>query len=517
MVCTEADIGDWKTTVKQKQWQLELSIRDIHPVKPALGEDLPLNVTGIPKRVLSTSELQITETPAEKLVQYIAEKKFSSLEVTRAFLKRAAVASRLVNCVTEFMQKAALERAMYLDEYLRKNGRTVGPLHGLPISTKEHMKHRGLECNAGFVSWMGVTYDSEALVAKILFDAGCIFYVRTTQPQTLMQLETSSSIHGVTVKPYNRNLTAGGSSGGEGALLGLRGSCLGIGSDIGGSIRNPAANNGLFGLKPTSHRLPLDGFVVPQAGAEQIMGVIGPMSTSLPGIELFMKTVLDGKPWTSDPTLVPMPWRASSSVTVTKRRFRVGILADDGVVRPHPPILRVLAAMRKSLEESGEFDIIEFPPYKHDEAWRIISSLYFADGGAEIKQLIDQSGEPWRPLSKFILHENTNVKELTVKELRELTAQRDRYRNEYHAHRNRVMASSEADLILCPAGPGLAPPLDCSKYWSYTSQWNLLDYPAIVFPTGAYGDTSDVRDIQYCSRNVRDEYNQKLCNSRCRV
>jgi amidase len=72
-----------------------------------------------------------------------------------------------------------------------------------------------------------------------------------------MHLEAGSNIYGVTVNPYNRNLTCGGGSGGDGALIDMRGSCLGIGSDIGGSIRSPAANNGLFGSKPTALRLPL--------------------------------------------------------------------------------------------------------------------------------------------------------------------------------------------------------------------------------------------------------------------
>lgn len=494
----------WEVPVEGKRQELEQSVQRIIGSTPGLTDDLPLNVTALPAIVLTDSQVRITEMPPEILLQEISAGKLSSLEVTRASLKRAAVASRLVNCVAELLQESAEKRATYLDEYFQKHGKTIGPLHGLPVSAKEHMSLKGLDCNAGFVSWMGTKSDSNAMIAQMLSDAGCVFYVRTTQPQTLMQLETSSNIYGVTVNPYNRNLTSGGSSGGEGALLGLRGSCLGIGSDIGGSIRNPAANNGVFGLRPTALRLPLAGLVAPQAGAEQILPVVGPMSTSVPGIELFMKTILDQEPWTRDPSLVPIPWRSISPDDV-RRKLRIGVLTSDGIVKPHPPILKALAAMRERLEASELFEIVNFEPYKHDEAWRIASSLYFADGGDEIKRVMAASGEPWRHLSKFILLDNPNVKALTIQELRNLTKQRDQYRTEYLRHRSGV------DLILCPAGPGLAPPLDTSKYWSYMSQWNILDYPAIVFPTGWYGNVADKPDASYCPLNEKDRYNQSLC------
>ena len=93
---------------------------------------------------------------------------------------------------------------------------------------------RNRRVNAGYVAWFDNVAADDANIVKVLWSAGAVFYARTTEPQMLMHLETSSNLFGVTVNPYNRRLTAGGSSGGEGALLGMRGSCLGIGSDIGG-------------------------------------------------------------------------------------------------------------------------------------------------------------------------------------------------------------------------------------------------------------------------------------------
>jgi Asp-tRNA(Asn)/Glu-tRNA(Gln) amidotransferase A subunit family amidase len=185
-----------------------------------------------------------------------------------------------------------------------------------------------------------------------------------------MHLETSSNIYGVTVNPFNRSLTAGGSSGGEGALLGLRGSCLGIGTDIGGSIRSPAANNGVYGLRPTTYRLPMNGLSAANDGEEQIVPVIGPMSTSLEGIKLFMRTIIAGKVWKQDPSLVPIPWRENE--TFIGDRLKVAVLWNDGVVKAHPPVLRALNEVVEKLKAHSDVDVVDWKPYKHDKAWEII-------------------------------------------------------------------------------------------------------------------------------------------------
>lgn len=291
-------------------------------------------------------------------------------------------------------------------------------------------------CNAAFISWHDHTPAANAHILDILWAAGAVFFARTTQPQTLMHLETSSNYFGATVNPFNRSLTSGGSSGGEGALVGLRGSCLGIGTDIGGSIRSPAANNGVYGLRPTSGRLPMQGMSATMLSAEHILAVIGPLSTSLAGVELFVKTLVDAQPWIREPSLVPLPWKSSPQFSTSNgsKTLRIGILSDDAVVRPHPPILRVLDQLSAKLKDVPGVSVVPFAPLRHDKAWQIISSLYFADGGAEEKAAVAASGEPWRPLSKFILHDNPNARELSIAEMWDLTAQRDAYREAFAKH-----------------------------------------------------------------------------------
>lgn len=320
----------------------------------------------------------------------------------------------------------------------------------------------------------------------------------------MMHLETDSNLYGVTTNPHNRHLTSGGSSGGEGALIALRGSGLGIGSDVGGSIRSPAANCGIYGLKPTAFRLPTDGLGYMMAGADTVETVLGPLSTSLSCLKLFMKTIVDAEPWLTEPALIPMPWRP---YTIPQDRpLRIGVLWNDGVITPHPPVTRALGNLTQRLREI-DVEIIDFPPHLHDESWAILASLYYTDGGEADTADIAKSGEPWLPLSTWIIKENPCVKRLSVGEMSYWLEEREAYRKEYALHWNKY----GIDALLCPVGPGVAPRHDTSKYWGYTSQWNLLDYPGVVFPVCKVDKDVDVGwedDGEILSG--KDEDNRKL-------
>lgn len=378
---------------------------------------------------------------------------------------------------------------------------------------------KGLGLNAGFVSWYDTKADEDAHILRILWEAGCVFYARTTQPQSLMHLETSNNLYGVTVNPFNRMLTSGGSSGGEGALLGIRGSCLGIGTDIGGSIRSPAANNGVYGLRPTSYRLPTDGWSATMAGQDHIIPVIGPLSTSLEGIKLFMKTVIAAKPWLTEPALLPFPWDEKKGLKPPGAKLKIGVLWDDGVVKPHPPVIRAMKEVVEKLKSVEDVEIVDWKPYKHDEAWAIIASLYFCDGAREEIDAINASGEPWRPLTTHIIKDNSYVKPLGIAELWHWQIKREAYKMAYAKVWNDTATGKSAtgelegmvDVILCPVGPGAAPLLDTAKYWGYTSQWNLLDYPALVFPVSRVDPEVDVADEGYQPMNEKDALNHSLC------
>ncbi|EPS42229.1 hypothetical protein H072_3933 [Dactylellina haptotyla CBS 200.50] len=514
---------DWESIAAERQAHRDGTIAALADLPDPISvpdfpdpANLPLNVYKTGRDQLTPQEIKLTETSPTLLLVRLANRSLSAVELTRTFLKRAAIAQKLTNCTTELLPTLALERAKYLDDYLAANNATVGPLHGLPISVKEHIGIKNHDLNAGFCGWVGNIANEDGAVLKPLYDAGCIFYVRTTQPQTLMHLETSSNIFGTTVNPFHRNLTSGGSSGGEGALIGMRGSCLGIGTDIGGSIRSPAGNNGLYGLRPTSNRLPMGGQAATMLGQEHIIPVVGPLSTHLSGLSLFMSTVIGAEPWLEDPALVPLPWREDShfpinAVTGRMKKIKIGVMRWDGVVMPHPPVLRAIDEVVAALETTpAEFEVVEWEETEAARAWDIISALYFADGAAQERAAMAKTGEPALPLSEWILTQPNVPKPPghTAEKLWQLTLQRDDFKKEFLAK----WLKSGIDVLLCPVGPGVAPRLGTAKYWGYTSLWNLLDYPAAVFPVSQVGE-KDTGEWEYAKgpgAGEKDVTNMKL-------
>jgi amidase len=228
---------------------------------PYLSKENCPDATKIPSEILSSSELEMTSAPTEMLLQNLREGKWSAVQVTEAFCHRAALAHQLTNCLAEIFFSTALSRAQELDTYFKTHKRPIGSLHGLPVSLKDTFRVAGVETGMGYVGWLGKTEtkESQSGVVNALERAGAVFYVKTNVPTSLMSGETDNNIMGYTWNPNNRNLSSGGSSGGEAALIAMNGSPLGMGTDIAGSIRIPAAANGIYGFRPSHGRLPTVG------------------------------------------------------------------------------------------------------------------------------------------------------------------------------------------------------------------------------------------------------------------
>lgn len=136
--------------------------------------------------MLTPAELAITSTSGVDLVAKMATGELTAVSVATAFLKRAHVAHQLLNLATEFLSDAALARAAELDAHFRDTGKLVGPLHGLPISVKEHIGFAGRICHAGYTAWTDNVPREDALILRLLAAAGAVFHVRTNEPQSLM-------------------------------------------------------------------------------------------------------------------------------------------------------------------------------------------------------------------------------------------------------------------------------------------------------------------------------------------
>ncbi|EKV15948.1 Glutamyl-tRNA(Gln) amidotransferase subunit A, putative [Penicillium digitatum] len=476
-----------------KQWLLPVD--RLPPVSQKSVVDFPQQ-----SGLFNERELHITELSATALVTEMGNGKLSAEEVVVAFLKRAVVGHQLLNFATEFMADEAITRAKEHDEYYRSTGKLVGPLHGIPISVKEHVSMKNRTCNTGYVAWVDEVATEDAFLLQLLSKAGAIFHVRTNEPQSLMHLCCSNNITGTTLNPLNRTLSPGGSSGGEGASMGFRCAPLGIGSDIGGSIRCPAAFCGVYGFRPSTLRNPVTGLKAAASGQETIRGVIGPMaSCSMEDLELFQRAVLEQEPWGIETSLMPVPWKTVAPT----RDMTVAIMWDDGCVRPHPPITRALRHAKQKLVAAG-VNVVDWKPYKHRQGWEIISALYYPDAASKQREVLAKSGEPACPLTDWAFTYSRSTP-LSHPEAWALHIQRDIYRDEYHALLNR----RGVDFILSPTYPAAAAVMGESQYWNYTAVWNLVDLPSVVFPSGITVDPKvDVltgEDREYVPRDEVDK------------
>ncbi|KAL6866501.1 hypothetical protein ACO1O0_002612 [Amphichorda felina] len=443
-------------------------------------QNAPKNVTGIPREcgLLTPRELSITEDyDAVALAQAIAARELSAVEVATAFSKRAVIAHQLTSCLTEWFMDEAVERARKLDAHLASTGKTVGPLHGVPISLKAHIPVAGHWGNTGYLSTIKKA-DSDCHMVRILREAGAVFYCKTNQPQAIMHLESTSPF-GRVLNPYNINLSGGGSTGGEAALIALRGSVLGVGTDIGGSVRGPAAFNGLYGFKATAYTLPMSDFI--EGGIPCELNVLcssGPMATSLRDMDLFMSTISSAKPYLEDTRIVPIPWTGLST-TQAPRPLKIGIMMNDGVITPQPPVTRALEWARARLEGLPGIEVSTFEPHGMSEAMRNIRLAYWPDSGNGTRKALAAAGEPVYPLTEWIMKDASGRPPLSGIDVFQQRVRRDQFRHDFARH----WASQDVDLILSPAFVGPAPTHETALYWNYTALWNYLDCPGAVIPT----------------------------------
>ena len=203
-------------------------------------------------------------------------------------LHRTVRSNRQLNCVTTFVKPLEALQGEVDDLFSgggggssrRKAGgqqQPPGMLHGLPVSIKECFKIAGQDTTIGVAKKCGLPSADDAVIVKVLRRQGAIVFARTNIPQTMLSYECGNPIYGTTLNPYDLQRSPGGSSGGEGALIGSHGSILGVGTDIGGSCRIPAAYSGCCGFKPTAGRLSGVGAVPGTPGQEGVKSTAGPM------------------------------------------------------------------------------------------------------------------------------------------------------------------------------------------------------------------------------------------------
>jgi amidase len=210
---------------------------------------------------------------------------------------------------------------------------------------KDHVTTRG------YIVGQGIVYDHTSDIVKTISSAGAVFFCRTTMPQTGFILETVSNLWGRTLNPFNDLLGAGGSSGGDAALVAMKGAPIALPSDIGGSIRAPAAFCGLYAIRPTSLRIPKGNWAGTMTGQLTVRDSAGPICHSIDDIRMFTEVIGSHQPQHRyDTNAVPIPWR---NVSLPSGKLAVGIMKWDRVVMPQPPVLRAIEHTRNVLLDAG--------------------------------------------------------------------------------------------------------------------------------------------------------------------
>jgi amidase len=236
----------------------------------------------------------------------------------------------------------------------------MGALHGLPVSLKDVVNIKDVDTTMGFVGLLGnsAKISIESQIVTLLRRLGAVLYVKTSVPTGSFSGDTFNNIIQYTPNPCNRNLTVGGSSGGEGGLLALKGSPLGVGTDIGGSVRVPAVWNGCYGLRPSTGRIPYEGSASIVDGQTAVPFVLGFMAPSVEAISFALKSLLGLNPWIDDPLVHEIPWRndiyTKFKESVSGRsRLSFGIMTTDHHVNVQPPVQRAMDIVVNKLESLG--------------------------------------------------------------------------------------------------------------------------------------------------------------------
>jgi amidase len=251
--------------------------------------------------LLSPLELEITTTSTPDLLKRLRQGLWTAEATVTAFCKRAAIAQQALNCATDLLFEEAIKTAQEHDAFLKSTGSIKGPLHGLPISIKDAFDVTGYITSSGLVSRLGNVAQNDTLIVSILREAGAIPFIMSNVSQACLLVESRNNIYGTVLNPWNRHLSAGGNSGGEGALVAFRGSPLGVGTDGGGSLRIPASWNGVYTLKPTAARIP--GYSSGTGYSDSNAANFGTFANDLDSISIFCETLLASKPWLKNPAV----------------------------------------------------------------------------------------------------------------------------------------------------------------------------------------------------------------------
>lgn len=320
---------------------------------------------------------------ARELAEAIARRDVSSREVVDAHLARIDEVNPRLNAIVRRLDDEARAAADRADADVR-SGATLGPLHGVPCTVKENIDLAGTPTTNAVVALAEAVSPSDAPIVERMRRAGAIPIGRTNLPDMGLRIHTDSSLHGLTRNPWHHDRTAGGSSGGEASALASGMSPIGLGNDIGGSLRNPAHCCGVASIKPTQGVVPWATEIPPTSLglASQLMLVDGVMARRVDDVRAGFDVIRGQHPRD--------PYSTSSQLSgaPTDRPWRVAVMADVPGGRTDAGIAAVVRRAAKVLHDRGH-RVEEATPPRYDEALEMWSSTLNAELSV-MQPLLDQ-------------------------------------------------------------------------------------------------------------------------------
>lgn len=345
-------------------------------------------------------EMRLHALSATESLRRLSQGELSAVELVTALLNRADEVEPKVNAFTDRFSERVLDDARRADE-ARTRKEPLGPLHGLPVTIKESISTRGTDVTLGVKSRRGQPAGDDAVVVRALRHAGALILGKTNVSQTLMFVESDNPIWGRTNNPWNRERTAGGSSGGEAAAIASGMSVVGVGTDIGGSLRIPAHFSGIAALKPTADRWSNVGLVSALGGQEAIRAQSGPIARSARDLALMMRAIDSPIHSAYDPAVPPMltldPTRTDVSL------LRIGYYDDNHFFTPAASARRAVGIAVQALKAAGA-RLVPFEPPDVVEAVYLYIALMTSDGGQTLERFLggDEVVEQLRTLRRMV-------------------------------------------------------------------------------------------------------------------
>jgi amidase len=328
---------------------------------------------------------EIWQLSATELARRIALRELSSAEVVNAHLARIDAVNPALNAVVRVLAEEARAGAVLADERLAA-GEKVGPLHGVPFTVKENIDMAGLPTTWGVPALAQAVVPADAPVVERMRAAGAIPIGRTNLPDMALRVHTTSSLHGLTRNPWHPGRTAGGSSGGEASALASGMSPIGLGNDIGGSLRNPANACGIASIRPSAGRVPDAGYVPAEDRmlAMQLMNVQGPMARRV-DVRLGLRVLMGAHPrdpWSVDAQFDGPP---------LARPIRVAVLPEPPGGSTDPKVAAVVRRAAQALADAG-YVVEEAGPPRYEDAVSCWTRLIMGDFGSVLGMLTPMMG-----------------------------------------------------------------------------------------------------------------------------